>query len=251
MRGRFTTVLRATFAGVGGAALAAALVTPSGASAVAAPASSGSAGSAGSAAASSESPNPWIKKSGLPPAAAKRLQAAIDAQLAAHGGTQISPYEVAYHGDDVVMVFANPVTGALPTDSANRSETRQPTRPGRPGAAATLAPLTTSYRCGCPYNGTTGWTCFYQNIDFNHYSCGGTGSCGDGGRMLEFTTCGTQDLSAYGFSGQTTSWVNNTSAYVTVYDVNNALLWSESPGSASSYVGSGDNDRADNFWLIC
>lgn len=248
MKGRFTTVLRAASKSAGGAVLATALLVATGAAASAAPAATGSAAPA---AAPSGSPNPWIARSGLPLAAAQRLQAEIDRQLAAHGGTQISPYEVAYDGGDVVMVFANPVTGALPTGGADRAETRQPSAPGRPGVATALAPMTTSYRDGCPYNDTTGWTCFYQNVDFNHNSCGGGGSCGDGGRMLEFATCGAQDLSAYGFSDQTTSWVNNTSSYVTVYDANNSLLWSESPGSSSSYVGSADNDRADNFWLIC
>lgn len=249
MKGRFTTALRATTAGAGGAILATALLTATGPTAFAATAAPAP-GSAADASASSESPNPWIARSGLPAAAAKRLQAEIDRQLAAHGGTQISPYEIAYHGGGVVMVFANPLTGALPTDSASRAETGRPTAPGRPGPATGLAP-TTSYRDGCPYTGTTGWTCFYQNIDFNHNSCSGSGTCGDGGRMLEFATCGRQDLSSYGFSDQTTSWVNNTSSYVTVYDVNNTLLWSESPGSSSSYVGSADNDKADNFWLIC
>ena len=250
MKGRFKTGLAVISASASTATLTAALLIATGPTAVAAPTSPASS-SAATAAASSGSPNPWIAKSGLPAAAAKRLQAEIDAQIAAHGGTQISPYEVAYNGADVVMVFANPLTGALPTDSADRAETRQPFTPGRPGAAATLSPLTTSYRYGCPYTATTGWTCFYQNIDFNHNSCSGSGTCGDGGRMLEFSTCGTQDLSTYGFSDQTTSWVNNTSSYVTVYDVNNSLLWSESPGSSSSYVGSADNDKADNFWLIC
>lgn len=248
MKGRFTTALRAPLAGAGAAVLATALLAVPGAAAFAAAVATGSAAATPT---SSDSPNPWIAKSGLPAAAANRLQAAIDVQLAAHGGTQISPYEVAYHGGDVVMVFANPVTGALPTSAADRAETRQPTAPGRPGASTALSPMTTSYRYGCPYTGTTGWTCFYQNIDFNHNSCSGSGSCGDGGRMLEFATCGTQDLSSYGFSDQTTSWVNNTSSYVTVYDASNSLLWSESPGSSSSYVGSADNDRADNFWLIC
>jgi hypothetical protein len=248
MKIRFTAVSRATSAAAGAAVLAAGLLIATGQDAFAAPAASASPAAA---AASSESPNPWIARSGLPAAAAKRLQAEIDRQLAAHGGTQISPYEVAYAGGDVVMVFADPVTGALPTDSDSRAEAGRQTAPGRPGAAAGLAPLTTSYRYGCPYNATAGWTCFYQNIDFNHNTCGGGGACGDGGRMLEFASCGTADLSAYGFSDQTTSWVNNTSSYVTVYDANSTLLWSESPGSSSSYVGSADNDRADNFWLIC
>ena len=246
MTRRCTTLVRVTFAG--SVVLASVLLMVSGPAAFAATAAP-SPGAAATAAASSGPPDPWIAASGLPAAAASQLQAAIDAQLAAHGGRQISPYEVAYNGGAVVMVFANPLTGALPTGAADRVETRQPTTSGRPGAA--VSPLTTSYRYGCPYTGTTGWTCFYQNIDFNHNSCSGSGSCGDGGRMLEFSTCGTQDLSTYGFSDQTSSWVNNTSSYVTVYDVNNSLLWSESPGSSSSYVGGADNDKADNFWLIC
>jgi hypothetical protein len=207
--------------------------------------------------AASSEPNPWLAKSGLPADAARQLQADIDAQIAAHGGAQISPYEVAYNGGDPIMVFANPVTGEFPTSSADRAEARQPASPGRPGAASglapspALAPLATSYRFGCPYTSTTGWTCFYQDIDYNHDSCGSGGSCGDGGRLLEFASCGTQSLATYGFSAQTSSWVNNTDAYVTVYDVNDSLLWSESPGYASSYVGSADNDKADSFWLIC
>jgi hypothetical protein len=45
--------------------------------------------------------------------------------------------------------------------------------------------------------------------------------------------------------------VNNTSAYVAVYDSSENPLWDESPGSADAYVGSTANDKADNFWLIC
>ncbi len=249
MKGRLKTVFPAVSASAGAAVLATALLLGTGSPAFAASASPAP-GSAAPAGASSGSGDPWTAKSGLPPAAAKRLQAKIDAQLAAHGGTQVSPYEVAYDGGDAIMVFANPLSGQLPTRGADRAETRQSTAPGRPGAAAALAPLTTSYRDGCPYTSTTGWTCFYQNIDFNHYSCG-AGACGDGGRMLEFSACGAKSLGTYGFSDQTTSWVNNTDSYVTVYDVNNSLLWSESPGSASSYVGSADNDKAVSFWLIC
>lgn len=183
--------------------------------------------------------------------AAQRLQAQIDAQIAAYGGTQVSPYEVAYDGGNVIMVFADPVTGALPTSSADRVELGRVADAGRPGVAAQVSPLTTSYRYGCPYTSTTGWTCFYQNISFNHNSCSGTGACGDGGVMLEFDVCGYQSLAAYGFSDQTSSWVNNTDSYVTVYDASSSLLWSESSGTASSYVGSANNDKANSFWLIC
>jgi len=248
MKARLKTVLPAISAS---AALTTALLLAASAPASAAPSAATSASAAPASAASSSPSNPWIARSGLPRQAAERLQAEIDAQIMAYGGTQISPYEVAYNGGDVIMVFANPVTGELPTGSADRAETRQPADAGPPDAFAPLTPLTTSYRYGCPYTSTAGWTCFYQNIDFNHYSCGGGGACGDGGRMLQVNSCGNQSLATYGFSGQTSSWVNNTDAYVTVYDGNNSLLWSESPGGSSAYVGSADNDKAVSFWLIC
>jgi len=58
-------------------------------------------------------------------------------------------------------------------------------------------------------------------------------------------------VGAYGFSDQTSSWVDNTSAYVTVDDNVGGAPWLGSPGSASADVGSADNDRADSFWIIC
>jgi hypothetical protein len=201
--------------------------------------------------ASAGAANPWVAESGLPPGVARQLQREIDQQIAAYGGTQISPYEVAYNGGDPIMVFANPATGEFPTTPGARAEAHRPTPRNAPGVSTQLVAATTSYRYGCPYNATSGWTCFYQNIDFNHYSCPGGSGCGDGGRLLQFQSCGTQSLATYGFSRQTTSWVNNTNAYVAVYDSSENSLWDESPGSANAYVGSADNDKADNFWLIC
>jgi hypothetical protein len=196
----------------------------------------------------------WIAKSGLPTAAAEVLQAEIDRQIARHGGVQVSPYEVAYDGGDPIMVFADPLTGQFPTDAGDRVEARRPVAGPLGGSSLTsLTPLTTSYRYGCPYGSTSGWTCFYQNIDFNHYSCPGGASppCSDGGRLLQFQSCGTQSLATYGFSDQTSSWVNNTGSHVAVYATSGAELWDEAPGGASAYVGDAYNDRADSFWLIC
>ncbi|MGH8891148.1 MAG: peptidase inhibitor family I36 protein [Acidothermaceae bacterium] len=194
----------------------------------------------------------WMAASGLPQPDAAKLQAEIAAQIAAYGGVQISPYEVAYNGGDPIMVFANPITGDVPTVAGDRAEAGTGTASGAatPGVQSMVVPLT-SYRYGCPYSGSTGWTCFYQNVNFNGYSCGGGGGCADGARMLEFASCGTQSLGTYGFSDQTSSWVNNTSSYVTVYNSSGGALWSESPGSASANVGSANNDKADNFWIIC
>jgi len=196
----------------------------------------------------------WSARSGLPPEAARVLQSQIDLQIAAYGGVQVSPYEISYNGGDPIMVFANPLTGAFPTGADDRAEAG-----GTAGFASSAAqfgqvvPLTTSYLHGCPYTASSGWACFYENIDFNNFSCAGGASpaCTDGGRLLQFQDCGTQSLATYGFSGETTSWVNNTSVYVAVYDSSDNELWSESPGAVSAYVGSAANDKADNFWLIC
>ena len=197
----------------------------------------------------------WILQSGLPMSAARALQAQIDDQIAAYGGVQISPYEVAYNGGDPVMVFANPLTGVIPTGQADRAEAGAGFGGGSSSGSSDLAQaqmttLTTSYRYGCPYTSTTGWACFYQNTNFDNYSCLGGSPCGDGGRMLQFESCGTQSLATYGFADMTSSWVNNTSSYVTVYNYSHAELWSESHGAASPGVGS-DNDQAYTFWIIC
>jgi hypothetical protein len=197
----------------------------------------------------------WIERSGLPLPVARALQAQIDDQIAKYGGVQISPYEVAYNGGDPIMVFANPLTGDFPTASADRVEARGTGAAG-PSASADqqgrmATALTTSYRYGCPYNETTGWDCFYQNLSFNNYSCSGGSPCADGGRMLQFESCGTQSLATYGFAAMTSSWVNNTSSYVAVYNSARAEIWSESPGAASPNVGSADDDQAYTFWIIC
>lgn len=201
--------------------------------------------------------DPSPPASGLHGETARLLQARIDRQIAAHGGVQVSPYEISYGDratDGPIMVFADPSTGKFPTDPANRVESAI----GTVGTAAVtpeastaqhLLTTSTSYRYGCPYSG---WTCFYQDSNFNGYTCAsGPTSCTSGGRMLEFQSCGWQSLATYGFSGQTSSWINDTSTYVSVYDGSGTQLWSEAPGALSSYVGAANNDRADNFWIVC
>jgi hypothetical protein len=201
--------------------------------------------------------DPSPPASGLHGEAARLLQAQVDRQLAAHGGVQVSPYEISYGDratDGPIMVFADPSTGKFPTDPANRVEATTGTTGTTavmPGAstAQSLMTTTTLYRYGCPYSG---WTCFYQDSNFNGYTCvSGPTSCSSGARMLEFQSCGWQSLATYGFSDQTSSWVNDTSSYVSVYDGSGSQLWSEAPGALSSYVGDANNDRADNFWIVC
>lgn len=104
---------------------------------------------------------------------------------------------------------------------------------GQPVTAA--VPLATIH--GCP----SGWFCFYHDANF-------------GGRMLQFSSCGIQNLTDFGFNDQTSSWVNNTSSSVDVFkDINGGggRLWHESPHSQSSFVGSAANDQASSFRRNC
>jgi hypothetical protein len=90
---------------------------------------------------------------------------------------------------------------------------------------------------GCP----SGWFCFYKDAGF-------------GGRRVQFSSCGLQNLTDFGFNDQASSWVNNTGSSVDVFkDVNGGggRLWHEPAHSESSFVGSGANDKASSFRRNC
>lgn len=106
--------------------------------------------------------------------------------------------------------------------------------------ARTTSAQSTTYVHGCPKGSTTKWFCFYEHESWNENGAG---------RMLQFKDAGLQNLASYGFSDQTTSWVNTTGKSVAVYDSTSrsGWLWSESPGATSSNVGGVNNDRASSF----
>src|SRR5262249_46639950 len=90
---------------------------------------------------------------------------------------------------------------------------------------------------GCP----SGRFCFHKDAGF-------------GGRRLQFSSCGLQNLTDFAFNDQASSWVNNTGSSVDVFrDVNGGggRLWHEPPHSQSSFVGSGANDQASSFRRNC
>jgi hypothetical protein len=161
-------------------------------------------------------------------------QKAINAQIAKYGGRQVSPYEVAYQGGNVVMVFPD-TSGKVPNNPSARAEF----------ADSAVSPASAALDThGCPSGWTQKWYCVYQDRDF-------------GGRMLEFKDCGPSGnpaynyLSDYGFAYQTSSWVNTkTDTSVNVYQ-GYTYLWSESPNSLSSWVGSANNDRATELLGFC
>jgi hypothetical protein len=102
-------------------------------------------------------------------------------------------------------------------------------------SASEIVPQATVH--GCP----SGWFCFYHDANF-------------GGRMLQFSDCGIQNLTDFGFNDQASSWVDNTGSSVDVFlNINGGggVLWHESPHSSSSFVGSGANDRASSFRRNC
>ncbi|MFC6884240.1 MULTISPECIES: peptidase inhibitor family I36 protein [Actinomadura] len=106
------------------------------------------------------------------------------------------------------------------------------------GSVVMTFPAATRAATPCP----TGWYCFYQYKNF-------------GGRMLQFRDCGgTQYFTDYGFKGKTTSWRNTTGHLVITYEQDTdpiRLLWRELARSESSFVGEGQDNRADYFDTIC
>ena len=164
----------------------------------------------------------------LAPVARAALQGEVDAALRARpGGTQISQYEVSWHGGQVVL--------ALPAPGSSRA--------AAPTATAGLLGLETGSSDSCPWSFTARYTCFYADAGFN-------------GRRLQFadTYCsGPVNFGDWAFSNTISSWVNNSAHIVKVYDGPNAtaaLLWKENGVSHSAYVGDADNDRADSA-TIC
>jgi hypothetical protein len=167
------------------------------------------------------------------PSYAAALDQAVAHQLQAYpGGTQVSSNEVAYDGGKVMVVFPD-ASGFVPTASGARTE---------------VTPNATYEWHGCPYGNVASWYCFYQNANF-------------GGRMLEFQDCSgsglDQSFSTYGFSNETTSWVNtsgiealSTNKYVGVWQGGN-YLWGEDPDSDSANVGKANNDKAQWFETYC
>ncbi|MFI0487547.1 peptidase inhibitor family I36 protein [Actinomadura sp. 9N215] len=88
----------------------------------------------------------------------------------------------------------------------------------------------------------SGAYCFYDGVNFT-------------GRTLTFRDCGGwQYLTDYGFGNKTSSWRNITKHHVQVHDLEPEpikLLWTETPRTDSSNVGSAADNRADGFRTLC
>ncbi|QKW36269.1 peptidase inhibitor family I36 protein [Actinomadura sp. NAK00032] len=106
------------------------------------------------------------------------------------------------------------------------------------GAAKVVFQKNVAGTPNCP----SGWYCFYQQKNWED-------------RRLQFQDCGgTQSLEDYGFKNQATSWHNNSTNKVTVYDRDTdpwTTLWGMTASSSSSFVGASADNRADLFYTEC
>jgi hypothetical protein len=207
---------------------------------------------------------PQVVRRGFPnvlelgPSDRATMQAAVDTQLdRSLGGTQISQYEISWKSGSVVMAlpapgasFAPPgSTAALRSDatainmpaSASLAEKEAALRPARPSPMITFGSSSS-----CPYGINVKWYCWYTDSNFN-------------GARFQFMDyyCYNNPVSDhkwinfgdYARDNEATSWVNNTSRTIRVYDGRNAssvLLWSEGHVSNSPNVGASSNDRASS-----
>ena len=163
----------------------------------------------------------------LAPAGRSALQHEIDAVLRARpGGTQISQYQVSWQGGEVVLSLPRP---------RHRAVCRARPAGSRAGALSSAVATSDS----CPWSFSARYTCFYSDVGFS-------------GRRLQFadTYCSSAvNFGDWGFSNTISSWVNNSSHTVSVYDGPNttgALLWRQYGVGNSANVGSAANDRADS-----
>ncbi|WP_282697740.1 peptidase inhibitor family I36 protein [Streptomyces sp. CC208A] len=155
------------------------------------------------------------REAGLSKSEVAGLQRQIDEQMArTPGGKQIGVNQIAWRGGKAVMT--------LPL-------------PGEAQARAVNEPLGTLGTPNCSYL----WTCLYEHSNYD-------------GRRLTWSDCNFENLANWGFNDKTSSWHNNqsrgTKSYVYNWTGSSwALLWSSTAPSASSYVGSANNDRADGI----
>ena len=186
----------------------------------------------------------WANPLHLSPAGRGALQHEIDQALRARpGGTQTSQYQVSWQGGEVVLSLPVPGTGRVPPGSGDG---RVPTGSGgghvppwlASGRAVPLSPVVATSD-SCPWSFSARYTCFYSDVGFS-------------GRRLQFadTYCSSSvNFGDWGFSNTVSSWVNNSSHTVAVYDGPNttgALLWKQYGVGHSANVGSAANDRADS-----
>jgi FtsP/CotA-like multicopper oxidase with cupredoxin domain len=139
------------------------------------------------------------------------LQGTIDSYVQAYGGVQISANQIAWRNGTVVLTF--PVAGSKVAQA--------------PGERAT-----TLGTANCPRS----WSCLYADANF-------------GGRRLQFSDCQSEYLPDWGFRDQTSSWHNNQTggAVSIVYNYVGSTpqeIW-RAPVGSSTYVGDGNNDKAD------
>ncbi|WP_407560886.1 peptidase inhibitor family I36 protein [Streptomyces sp. 184] len=158
------------------------------------------------------------KRAGLSTGEVAGLQKKVDAQLAkTPGGERTGVNEISWRDGQTVLTLP------LPGERQARSVDQ---------AVGTLG----TANCSKYY------TCLYEHATF-------------GGRRLSWQDCAFHDLSDFGFNDKTSSWHNNqsTNTKTHVYNWTGGTwsrIWSSVAPSSDTYVGAGDNDKADGI-TVC
>ncbi len=170
----------------------------------------------------------------------QELPRQVDETLAStRGGVQISANEISWNRGQPILTL--PLPGQRTAPSASPAALRQE---GLSAADITTASVNWH---NCPAgNDDNRWYCFYQEQGFH-------------GRRLQWNwaRCGSSTyFSTYGFGNKASAWVNTTpnkkkwGMHVAVWQAAgnpDYLLWQEPPWHQVSYVGKGDDNKADYF----
>lgn len=173
-----------------------------------------------------------------PAAPSGPLASEMTALLAEHpGGVQLSDNAMAWDDGDVIVVLPDPGADAAPfglgdgvrTDVVEALGITVAAQPFEPSAGDLQARGSAST---CP----SGYYCYYTASNF------------DGSRYQFSSTCSGY-ASSWGFDNTASSWVNrNSSRNYHAYDyVGGARLWTMTPGTSDSYVGSSADNRM-SYW---
>lgn len=155
------------------------------------------------------------------------------------GGVQLSDNAMAWDDGSVIAVWPSPGDAAAPVglgDGVRSDVVEALGLTDLVGLAGAFEPAAGAQPRGSASTCPSGYYCFYTGTNF------------DGARYQFTSTCSAY-ASSYGFDNSASSWVNrNSSRNYHAYDyVGGSRLWTMTPGTSDSYVGSGADNRM-SYW---
>lgn len=164
---------------------------------------------------------------------AAEMAAALEQQP---GGIQLSDNAMAWDGGEVVVVWPGPGEDAAPAGLGDGVRSDVVEALGLTELASPLQAAAGAEARGSASTCPSGYYCFYTASNF------------DGSRYQFSSTCSGY-ASSWGFDNTASSWVNrNAGRNYHAYDyVGGSRLWTMSPGTSDSYVGSAADNRM-SYW---